>query len=194
MTLTMEAVLQRARPVLPVLVLEDIGLAVDLAGALQAGGVEVLEVTLRTERALDALAAIRQAFPQLLVGAGTLIHSAQFAEARDAGAQFAVSPGLTERLAAAAEGAGLPYLPGVMTLDGGIASTDGGYSAGDMAFLLEWKSDLAIDAAIVRMIRLYSRVHLLTRAGAFEVILEKYRLGTSGKSTVNCLVTAQLSA
>jgi hypothetical protein len=82
----------------------------------------------------------------------------------------------------------------VMTLDGGIASTDGGYSAGDMAFLLEWKSDLAIDAAIVRMIRLYSRVHLLTRAGAFEVILEKYRLGTSGKSTVNCLVTAQLSA
>lgn len=127
MTLTMEAVLQRARPVLPVLVLEDIGLAVDLAGALQAGGVEVLEVTLRTERALDALAAIRQAFPQLLVGAGTLIHSAQFAEARDAGAQFAVSPGLTERLAAAAEGAGLPYLPGVMTPSEVLQALEYGY-------------------------------------------------------------------
>ena len=127
MTLTMEAVLQRARPVLPVLVLEDIGLAVDLAGALQAGGGEVLEVTLRTERALDALAAIRQAFPQLLVGAGTLIHSAQFAEARDAGAQFAVSPGLTERLAAAAEGAGLPYLPGVMTPSEVLQALEYGY-------------------------------------------------------------------
>ncbi len=127
MTLTMEAVLQRARPVLPVLVLEDIGLAVDLAGALQAGGVEVLEVTLRTERALDALAAIRQAFPRLLVGAGTLIHSAQFAEARDAGAQFAVSPGLTERLAAAAEGAGLPYLPGVMTPSEVLQALEYGY-------------------------------------------------------------------
>jgi len=110
-----------------VLVLEDIGLAVDLAGALQAGGVEVLEVTLRTERALDALAAIRQAFPRLLVGAGTLIQSAQFAEARDAGAQFAVSPGLTERLAAAAEGAGLPYLPGVMTPSEVLQALEYGY-------------------------------------------------------------------
>ncbi|HLD68059.1 MAG TPA: keto-hydroxyglutarate-aldolase/keto-deoxy-phosphogluconate aldolase, partial [Pseudomonas sp.] len=59
MKLTMDLVLQRARPVLPVLVIEDVGLAVDLAQALYAGGVEVLEVTLRTPRALDALAAIR---------------------------------------------------------------------------------------------------------------------------------------
>ena len=127
MSLTIEAVLQRARPVLPVLVLEDIALAVDLAGALQAGGVTVLEVTLRTDRALEALAAIRQAFPQLLVGAGTLIHTEQFSEARDAGAQFAVSPGLTERLAAAAEGAGLPYLPGVMTPSEVLLGLEYGY-------------------------------------------------------------------
>lgn len=71
MKLTMEQVLKRARPVLPVLVIEDVSLALDLAGALYAGGVEVLEVTLRTPRALDALAAIRKELPQLLVGAGT---------------------------------------------------------------------------------------------------------------------------
>ncbi len=127
MGLTIEAVLQRARPVLPVLVLEDVALAVDMAVALQAGGVEVLEVTLRTDRALDALAAIRQACPELLVGAGTLIHTEQFSEARDAGAQFAVSPGLTERLAAAAVGAGLPYLPGVMTPSEVLLALEYGY-------------------------------------------------------------------
>ena len=127
MGLTIEAVLQRARPVLPVLVLEDVALAVDLAVALQAGGVEVLEVTLRTDRALDALAAIRQACSELLVGAGTLIHTEQFSEARDAGAQFAVSPGLTERLAAAAVGAGLPYLPGVMTPSEVLLALEYGY-------------------------------------------------------------------
>lgn len=127
MKLTMDTVLQRARPVLPVLVIEDIGLAVDLAEALYAGGIEVLEVTLRTPRALDAVAAIRQALPELLVGAGTLIHSEQFLEARDAGAQFAVSPGCTERLAAAAEDSGLPYLPGVMTPSEVLLALEYGY-------------------------------------------------------------------
>lgn len=127
MKLTMDLVLQRARPVLPVLVIEDVGLAVDLAQALYAGGVEVLEVTLRTPRALDALAAIRQALPQLLVGAGTLIHTEQFLEARDAGAQFAVSPGCTERLAAAADDCGLPYLPGVMTPSEVLLALEYGY-------------------------------------------------------------------
>ncbi|WP_263146183.1 bifunctional 4-hydroxy-2-oxoglutarate aldolase/2-dehydro-3-deoxy-phosphogluconate aldolase [Pseudomonas sp. RIT-PI-AD] len=127
MRLTMEMVLQRARPVMPVLVIEDIGLALDLAAALRAGGVEVLEVTLRTPRALDAVAAISQAFPDLLVGAGTLIHPEQFLEARDAGAQFVVSPGCTQRLAAAAEDAGLPYLPGVMTPSEVLQALEYGY-------------------------------------------------------------------
>ena len=127
MKLTMEQVLKRARPVLPVLVIEDVSLALDLAGALYAGGVEVLEVTLRTPRALDALAAIRKELPQLLVGAGTLIHTEQFLEARDAGAQFAVSPGCTERLAAAGEDSGLPYLPGVMTPSEVLLALEYGY-------------------------------------------------------------------
>ncbi|MBX9913296.1 MAG: bifunctional 4-hydroxy-2-oxoglutarate aldolase/2-dehydro-3-deoxy-phosphogluconate aldolase [Pseudomonadaceae bacterium] len=127
MQLTIEQVLKRARPVLPVLVIEDVSLALDLARALHAGGVEVLEVTLRTPRALDALAAIRKELPQLLVGAGTLIHSEQFLEAREAGAQFAVSPGCTERLAAAAEDSGLPYLPGVMTPSEILLALEYGY-------------------------------------------------------------------
>lgn len=127
MSLTMDVVLQRARPVLPVLVIEDNALAVDLAQALFDGGVRVLEVTLRTPRALDALAAIRAALPELLVGAGTLIHTEQFLEARDAGAQFAVSPGCTERLAAAAEDSGLPYLPGVMTPSEVLLALEYGY-------------------------------------------------------------------
>ena len=127
MSLTMDAVLQRARPVLPVLVIEDCALAVDLARALYAGGVEVLEVTLRTPRALEALAAIRQALPDLLVGAGTVIHAEQFQEARDAGAQFVVSPGCTERLASAADDVGLPYLPAVMTPSEVLLALEYGY-------------------------------------------------------------------
>ena len=125
--LTMDQVLQRARPVLPVLVIEDVGLAVGLALALKAGGIEVLEVTLRTPGALDALQAIRQAVPDLLVGAGTVIHAEQFSEARDAGAQFAVSPGCTERLAAAADDSGLPYLPAVMTPSEVLLALEYGY-------------------------------------------------------------------
>ncbi len=125
--LTMDQVLQRARPVLPVLVIEDVGLAVDLALALKAGGIEVLEVTLRTPGALDALQAIRQSVPDLLVGAGTVIHAEQFSEARDAGAQFAVSPGCTERLAAAADDSGLPYLPAVMTPSEVLLALEYGY-------------------------------------------------------------------
>jgi 2-dehydro-3-deoxyphosphogluconate aldolase/(4S)-4-hydroxy-2-oxoglutarate aldolase len=122
-----EDMLKRARPVIPVLVINDAGLAVDLAGALHAGGVEVLEVTLRTDCALQALQAIRRELPQLLVGAGTLIHAEQFAQARDAGAHFAVSPGFTSRLAAAAEHSALPYLPGVMTPSEVLLALEHGY-------------------------------------------------------------------
>lgn len=127
MNLTMDEVLSQARPVLPVLVIEEVGLALDLARALHDGGIRVLEVTLRTPRALDALSAIRRELPQLLVGAGTLIHAGQFNEAKDAGAQFAVSPGFTERLAAAAQDSGLPYLPGVMTPSEVLLALEHGY-------------------------------------------------------------------
>ncbi len=111
---TLLAILHRA-PVIPVIVLEDVRQAAPLAEALVAGGLPVLEVTLRTPVALQAVELMRQAAPDAVVGVGTLTAPGQFAAARDAGAQFAVSPACTAGLAAAAQESGLPWLPGVMT-------------------------------------------------------------------------------
>ncbi len=125
--LTMEHILRRAYPVLPVLVIDDVERAVSLAQALCAGGINVIEVTLRTPQALEALKVIRQEVPDLIVGAGTVIHAEQFAQVMDAGAQFAVSPGFTERLALAAQETELPYLPAVMTPSEVLAALEHGY-------------------------------------------------------------------
>lgn len=109
------ALLRRA-PVVPVIVVHDVAHAVPLAEALVAGGLPVLEVTLRTPAGLAAVSAMRRAVPEAIVGVGTLTEAFQFAAARDAGAQFGVSPGLTGALLAASlEAADWPYLPGVMT-------------------------------------------------------------------------------
>ena len=125
--LTMEHILRRAYPVLPVLVIDDVERAVSLAQALCAGGINVIEVTLRTPQALEALKVIRQEVPDLIVGAGTVIHAEQCAQVIDAGAQFAVSPGFTERLALAAQETELPYLPAVMTPSEVLAALEHGY-------------------------------------------------------------------
>ena len=125
--LTMEHILRRAYPVLPVLVIDDVERAVSLAQALCAGGINVIEVTLRTPQALEALKLIRQEVPDLIVGAGTVIHAEQFAQVMDAGAQFAVSPGFTERLALAAQETELPYLPAVMTPSEVLSALEHGY-------------------------------------------------------------------
>ncbi|WP_323041938.1 bifunctional 4-hydroxy-2-oxoglutarate aldolase/2-dehydro-3-deoxy-phosphogluconate aldolase [Gemmobacter sp.] len=101
-------------PVVPVLVIEDIAHARPLAEALVAGGLPVLEVTLRTPIALQAIRDMAQV-PGAIVGAGTVLGPADVAAARTAGAQFAVSPGTTPALLAAAEAGGLPLLPGVAT-------------------------------------------------------------------------------
>ena len=102
----------RTSAVIPVLVIEDAATARPLAEALVAGGLKVLEVTLRTPAALDAIREMSRV-PGAIVGAGTVVSPAQFGEAVDAGAQFIVSPGLTERLAAPIIASGVPYLPGV---------------------------------------------------------------------------------
>lgn len=125
--LTMEHILRRAYPVLPVLVIDDVERAVGLAQALCAGGINVIEVTLRTPQALEALKIIRAEVPDLIVGAGTVIHAEQFTQAIDACAQFAVSPGFTERLAVAAQESGLPYLPAVMTPSEVLSALEYGY-------------------------------------------------------------------
>ncbi len=105
----------RVGPVIPVLVIEDLAYAVPPARALVAGGVRVLEVTLRTPVALAAIRAMADEVPEAIVGVGTLTRPEDFTEARDAGACFGVSPGLTPALIAAAKESGLPLLPGVMT-------------------------------------------------------------------------------
>ena len=102
-------------PVIPVIVLDRVADAVPLARALVAGGVRVLEVTLRTPAALAGIEAIARAVPEAIVGAGTLRSAADARAARAAGSAFGVSPGYTAAVAAACRDAGLPLLPGVAT-------------------------------------------------------------------------------
>jgi 2-dehydro-3-deoxyphosphogluconate aldolase/(4S)-4-hydroxy-2-oxoglutarate aldolase len=102
-------------PVIPVIVLDRVEDAVPLARALVAGGVRVLEVTLRTPAALACIEAIARAVPEAIVGAGTIRSAADARAARSAGSVFGVSPGYTAEVGAACRDAGLPLLPGVAT-------------------------------------------------------------------------------
>ena len=106
--------IMRAAPVIPVLVIEYANQARPLAEALVGGGLKVLEVTLRTSAALDAIREMKQV-PGAIVGAGTVTNPAELDAALGAGAEFFVSPGLTERLARVAIGKQVPFLPGVAT-------------------------------------------------------------------------------
>jgi len=110
----LDAVLVQA-PVLPVLVIEHIEDAVPLARALVDGGLPVLEVTLRTAAAIDAIRAIAGAVPGAIAGAGTVLHASDFAAVAAAGGAFAISPGCTAALYDAAAQSPLPFLPGVST-------------------------------------------------------------------------------
>ncbi|KUR78377.1 bifunctional 4-hydroxy-2-oxoglutarate aldolase/2-dehydro-3-deoxy-phosphogluconate aldolase [Novosphingobium sp. Fuku2-ISO-50] len=103
--------IMRAAPVIPVLVIEDASHAVPVARALVAGGLRVLEVTLRTPVALDVIRAMRTV-EGAIVGAGTVVNPDDLKAAIDAGAEFIVSPGLTPRLGEAAATSGIPFLPG----------------------------------------------------------------------------------
>jgi 2-dehydro-3-deoxyphosphogluconate aldolase/(4S)-4-hydroxy-2-oxoglutarate aldolase len=121
--------IMRAAPVMPVLVIDDAQSAVPLARALVAGGLRVLEITLRTEAAFEAIAAIRAEVPDAIVGAGTVLRRAQVERCRELGVAFAVSPGLTPGLAAAARGEGVALLPGVMTPSEVMAAREDGFDA-----------------------------------------------------------------
>ncbi len=105
-----------ASPVMPVVVLEDAGQAEPLARALADGGVGVIEVTLRTPVALDAIRRIADAVPDMLIGAGTVLDGEQARAAAAAGARFLVSPGATPRLLDEMLATELPVLPGVATV------------------------------------------------------------------------------
>jgi 2-dehydro-3-deoxyphosphogluconate aldolase / (4S)-4-hydroxy-2-oxoglutarate aldolase len=115
-------------PVIPVIVLERVEHAVPLARALVAGGVRVLEVTLRTPAALACIEAIVRAVPDAIVGAGTLRSAADVRAAKDAGCVFGVSPGYTSEIGAACRDASLPLLPGVATASEVMAANADGLS------------------------------------------------------------------
>ena len=105
----------RATRLVPVIVIKDLAHAVPLARALVSGGLNILEVTLRTPAALDAIAAIAREVPDAIVGAGTVINARQFEQAAQAGSRFVVSPGLTEEVVRASRDHDVPILPGIAT-------------------------------------------------------------------------------
>ena len=108
------ATIMQTSAVIPVLVIDDAATAKPLAQALVAGGLRVLEVTLRTPAAMEAIAEMKTV-PGAIVGAGTVVNEAQAKAVIDAGVEFVVSPGLTERLARPILDAGVAYLPGTAT-------------------------------------------------------------------------------
>ena len=114
--------------VIPVIAIDDLAHAVPLARALVAGGIRVLEITLRTSHGLPAIQAIAEQVEGAIVGVGTLTQPHEFAQARAAGAVFGVSPGLTAELIAAAKASGLPLLPGVMTPSEVMAARAAGFA------------------------------------------------------------------
>ena len=114
-------------PVIPVIVIHDLTDAVPMAQALVDGGVKVLEITLRTPIALRCMEAIAKAVPSAIVGAGTVRSVADAQAARDAGCQFAVSPGYTSEIGHACRQMGLPLLPGVATSSEVMRANADGY-------------------------------------------------------------------
>ncbi|GAB2724864.1 bifunctional 4-hydroxy-2-oxoglutarate aldolase/2-dehydro-3-deoxy-phosphogluconate aldolase [Melaminivora jejuensis] len=142
----------RDAPVIPVIVLHEVRHAVPLARALVAGGIRMLEITLRTPQALQAMRAIAAEVPQAVVGAGTVRQAADAEAAQRAGARFAVSPGLTPALARACRALALPLLPGVATASEIMAAQDEGLNAlkffpamqaGGTAMLRAWQGPFA---------------------------------------------------
>lgn len=134
-------------PVIPVIVLNDVAHAVPMARALVAGGVRMLEITLRTPQALACMEAIAKAVPEAVVGAGTVRSKADAHAAANAGARFAVSPGYTSTVGQACRDLGLALLPGVATGSEIMVAQEDGFTelkffpamqAGGAAMLKAW--------------------------------------------------------
>ncbi|HID96698.1 MAG TPA: bifunctional 4-hydroxy-2-oxoglutarate aldolase/2-dehydro-3-deoxy-phosphogluconate aldolase [Thermodesulfobacteriaceae bacterium] len=105
-----------ASPVVPVMVVEEIQQAVPLAQALVAGGIRILEITLRSDAATEAISVISRHVPDALVGAGTVLNGNDLRKVIDSGATFAISPGITSSLLGAANNGPIPLIPGVSTV------------------------------------------------------------------------------
>ncbi|MCV2884250.1 bifunctional 4-hydroxy-2-oxoglutarate aldolase/2-dehydro-3-deoxy-phosphogluconate aldolase [Aestuariibacter sp. AA17] len=115
-------------PVVPVLVIKDIEHAVPLAKALIKGGIKVLEVTLRTPVAIEAIRRIAEEVPDALVGAGTVTNEAQLKQVTDAGALFAISPGMTSELLDAGNSGSIALIPGISSTSDLMKGLDKGYT------------------------------------------------------------------
>lgn len=116
-----------ASPVMPVVVIKDADKAVPMAKALISGGIRVIEVTLRTPAALEAISRIAREVPEALVGAGTILSQKDLKAAEDAGATFTISPGATPALLAAGRSATKPYIPAISTASELMAGLEAGY-------------------------------------------------------------------
>lgn len=127
MTTYTAAQVMTATPVVPVIVVDDVEQAVNLGKALVAGGVPVLEVTLRTDAALEAITALRKEVPEAIVGAGTVCSRDQYVKAVEAGSQFIISPGMTPDLLSAGKEYDVPYLPAVATISDILLGLEYGY-------------------------------------------------------------------
>jgi 2-dehydro-3-deoxyphosphogluconate aldolase / (4S)-4-hydroxy-2-oxoglutarate aldolase len=117
-----------ASPVIPVIAIEEAHKAIDLAHALINGGVKVLEITLRTSAAIEAIKQIAKNIPDAIVGAGTVLNIKDLHRVIDAGAKFAISPGSTEKLLSEALELDFPLLPGVATASEIMMGQDLGYN------------------------------------------------------------------
>ena len=115
----------KVSPIMPVMVIDDMAKALPLADALMAGGINVLEVTLRTDCALEAISLIRRERPRAVVAAGTVLNPKHAEQAASAGAHFAVSPGLTPELSRQTS---LPLLPGVATASEVMQAMEWGFT------------------------------------------------------------------
>jgi 2-dehydro-3-deoxyphosphogluconate aldolase / (4S)-4-hydroxy-2-oxoglutarate aldolase len=116
-----------AAPVIPVVIIDELAQAVKLARALVAGGLPVIEITLRTAAGLEAIRAIAGEVPDAIVGAGTVLDPAQLASVAKAGARFAVSPGATAKILDAANSENIALLPGIATASEAMVLIERGY-------------------------------------------------------------------
>jgi len=144
--------LLKGQPVIPVLKIDDANDAVPLARALARGGLPVIEITMRTPHALEAIRRAAAEVPEAVVGAGTILTAAQFEQATAAGSRFIVSPGATREVFAAARGSAVPLLPGAITPSEMMAALEEGLDflkffpaeqAGGAAFLKSLASPFA---------------------------------------------------
>lgn len=121
--------IMRTSPVIPVIVIDDLSTAVPLAEALVEGGLRVLEITLRTNSAFEAIERVAKAVPDAIVGVGTITEADEVQRSMNAGAKFAVSPGYTHALGTACKAADLPFLPGIATPADILRAQEDGYQA-----------------------------------------------------------------